>query len=40
MVVVDADETFDPATDHVLIVARRGLDPAAPNVLVPVTPVV
>jgi FtsP/CotA-like multicopper oxidase with cupredoxin domain len=40
MVVVNEDETFDAATDHVLIVARRGLDPAAPNVLVPVTPVV
>jgi FtsP/CotA-like multicopper oxidase with cupredoxin domain len=40
MVVVDAGETFDMATDHVLIVARRGLDPAAPNVLIPVTPVV
>jgi FtsP/CotA-like multicopper oxidase with cupredoxin domain len=40
LVVVDADETFDAATDHVLIVARRGLDPAAPNVFVPVTPVV
>ena len=34
MVVVDPDETFDPETDHVLMVARRGLDPAAPNVLV------
>ena len=40
MIVVDGDEAFDPAIDHVLIVARSGLDPAAPNVLVPVTPVV
>ena len=40
MIVVDGDETFDPATDHVLVVGRSGLDPAAPNVIVPVTPVV
>ena len=40
MIVVDGDEAFDPATDHVLIVGRKGLDPAAPNVLVPATPVV
>ena len=40
MIVVDSDEQYDPATDHVLIVARSGLDPAAPNVLIPVTPVV
>jgi manganese oxidase len=40
MLVVDDPETFDPATDHVLVVARRGLDPAAPNVIVPATPVV
>ena len=40
IIVVDGDEAFDPAIDHVLIVARSGLDPAAPNVLVPVTPVV
>ena len=40
MIVVDADEMFDPATDHVLMVSRSGLDPAAPNVLIPATPVV
>ena len=40
MIVVDEGETFEPATDHVLIVARRGVDPAAPNVLAPATPVV
>ena len=40
MVVVDPDDTYDPATDHVLIAARKGVDPAAPNVLVAVTPVV
>ena len=40
MVVVDPDETYDPATDHVLMAARKGVDPAAPNVLIAVTPVV
>ena len=40
MIVVDDPEAFDPATDHVLVVARRGLDPAAPNVILPSTPVV
>jgi FtsP/CotA-like multicopper oxidase with cupredoxin domain len=40
LIVVDPQETFDPETDHVLIVGRSGLDPAAPNVLVSQTPVV
>jgi FtsP/CotA-like multicopper oxidase with cupredoxin domain len=40
MIVVDDPETFDPATDHVLVIARRGLDPTAPNVIIPSTPVV
>jgi FtsP/CotA-like multicopper oxidase with cupredoxin domain len=40
MIVVDDTEKFDPATDHVLVVARSGLDPAAPNVLMPAIPVV
>ena len=40
MIVIDSEETFDPATDHVLMVGRSGLDPAAPNVLIPTTPVV
>jgi FtsP/CotA-like multicopper oxidase with cupredoxin domain len=40
LIVVDPEETFDPKTDHVLIVGRSGLDPAAPNVLIPETPVV
>jgi FtsP/CotA-like multicopper oxidase with cupredoxin domain len=40
MIVVDDVEKFDPATDHVLVVARSGLDPAAPNVLIPTVPVV
>lgn len=40
MIVVDDVETFNPATDHVVVVARSGLDPAAPNVLIPTVPVV
>ena len=40
MIVVDDVETFNPATDHVVVVARSGLDPAAPNVLIPTIPVV
>jgi FtsP/CotA-like multicopper oxidase with cupredoxin domain len=40
LIVVDPQETFDADTDHVLIVGRSGLDPAAPNVLIPETPVV
>ena len=40
MVVVNPDETYNPAIDHVLIAARKGIDPAAPNVLIGVTPVV
>jgi len=40
MIVIDAGEKFDPATDHVLVIGRRGLDPALPDVLIPATPVV
>ncbi len=40
MVVVDPGERFDAETDHVLMVARRGLDRAAPNVILSSTPVV
>ena len=40
MIVVDDVEKFDPAIDHVLVIARSGLDPAAPNVLIPSIPVV
>jgi len=40
LIVVDPEETFDPETDHVFIVARSGLDPAVPDVLVSQTPVV
>jgi FtsP/CotA-like multicopper oxidase with cupredoxin domain len=40
MVVVDPDETYNPASDHVLMAARKGVDPAAPNVLIAVTPIV
>ena len=40
MIVVDEGESFDPSTDHVMVVARSGLDPAVPDVLIPVIPVV
>jgi len=40
MIVVDADGDFDPVTDHVFMIGRRGIDPAAPDVLIPATPVV
>jgi manganese oxidase len=40
MIVIDAGETFDPETDHVLVVGRSGIDPAAPNVIFPKAPVV
>ena len=40
MIVIDSGEKFDPATDHVLVIGRRGLDPALPDVLIPATPVV
>ena len=40
MLVVDDDQAYDPAIDHVVMVGRSGVDPAAPNVLVPATPLV
>ena len=40
MIVVDEGETFNPSTDHVVILGRLGIDPAAPNVMIPSTPVV
>ncbi len=40
MIVVDAGDDFDAVTDHVFMIGRRGIDPAAPNVLIPATPVV
>ena len=40
MIVVDDGERFDPSTDHVMVVARSGLDPAVPDVLIPAIPVV
>jgi FtsP/CotA-like multicopper oxidase with cupredoxin domain len=40
LIVVEPEETFDPETDHVIMVGRSGLDPAAPDVLVSQTPVV
>ena len=40
MLVVDDDQAYEPETDHVVVVGRSGIDPAAPDVLVPVTPLV
>jgi len=40
LIVIGPGESFEPETDHVFIVGRSGLDPAAPNVLVSETPVV
>jgi FtsP/CotA-like multicopper oxidase with cupredoxin domain len=40
MLVVEPGDTHDPATDHPVIVGRSGLDPAAPDVFIPVIPVV
>ena len=40
LIVADDAETFEPAVDHVMVVARSGIDPAAPNVLIPTAPVV
>ena len=40
MIVVEDVDKFDPATDHVMVVARSGLDPAVPDVLIPAIPVV
>ena len=40
MLVVDDDQAYQPETDHVVVVGQSGIDPAAPDVLVPVTPLV
>ncbi len=40
MLVVDDDRAYQPAVDHVVIVGRTGIDPAAPDVLIPATPLV
>ena len=40
MIVIDPEQRFNPETDHVLILGRSGVDPSAPNVLLPTTPVV
>ena len=40
MLVVDDDQTYQPETDHVVVVGQSGIDPAAPDVLVPVAPLV
>jgi FtsP/CotA-like multicopper oxidase with cupredoxin domain len=40
MLVVDDDQAYQPAADHIVMLARSGIDPAAPNVLIPATPLV
>jgi FtsP/CotA-like multicopper oxidase with cupredoxin domain len=40
MLVVDDDQAYRPDVDHVMIVGRSGLDPAAPDVIIPATPLV
>ena len=40
MLVLEPGEAYDPSVDHTLIVGRHGLDPAAPNVFIPQTPMV
>ena len=40
MIVVDDQDTFNPSTDHVVVLGRQGLDPAAPDVMIPSTPLV
>lgn len=40
MIVVGEGETFDAAVDHIVVLGRSGLDPAAPNVVFPTIPVV
>ena len=40
MIVVDDDQAYQPAIDHVVVVGRSGVDPAAPDVIMPVTPLV
>jgi manganese oxidase len=40
MIVVAPDDVYDPVVDHTVMLGRSGLDPAAPNVLIPQTPLV
>jgi FtsP/CotA-like multicopper oxidase with cupredoxin domain len=40
MLVVDDDRAYQPETDHVVVVGQDGVDPAAPDVLVPTAPLV
>ena len=40
MLVVGDDEAYQPEVDHVVVVGQNGVDPAAPDVLVPATPLV
>jgi manganese oxidase len=40
MLVVDDDQAYQPETDHVVVVGQNGMDPTAPDVLVPTAPLV
>ena len=40
MLVLDDDRAYQPELDHVVVVGQSGIDPAAPDVLVPATPLV
>jgi len=40
LIVVEPGDAYDASIDHSVILGRSGLDPAAPNVLVPQTPLV
>jgi len=40
MLVMDDDQAYQPQVDHVVVVGQNGVDPSAPDVLVPATPLV
>ena len=40
MLVVDNDEAYQRDTDHAVVIGRTGIDPAAPDVIIPATPLV
>jgi FtsP/CotA-like multicopper oxidase with cupredoxin domain len=40
MLVLDDEQSYRPEVDHVVMIGRTGIDPAAPDVLIPATPLV
>jgi FtsP/CotA-like multicopper oxidase with cupredoxin domain len=40
LIVVEPGDSYDASIDHSVMLGRSGLDPAAPNVLIPQTPLV